>query len=154
MRNGLTLVEVLLAGLILAVVMIPSIGMLTTSSAETVKIRSRVIAVNLAASMVEQMRSRLDGARADVPSTAADQLPQFSAIMTAYRASNAPGQANVDHLIADFTDCSATLGTATPIGQGGLVPPATMPSVTAVVKWHDAGNLNQLATTDWLGSTP
>jgi len=152
-RRALTLLEVLLAGLVLAVVMVPSIGMMSTSSAEGAKVRARVVAVNLASAMIEEMRSRTDTARAAYGPVAVGALPaphfqDLQDIVAAYRASGASGVANYDALVASYT-CAASLGSSTLAGS-----PGTVPTVSAVVNWTEAGEPKQLSMDGWLGSAP
>lgn len=151
-RTALTLLEVMLAGLVLSLAIIPSMGLISSSSTEISKVRSRIIAVNLGASMIEEMRSRPAPARADLGPVPADQLPQFTGILQAYRDSNPPAisLANVEKLLGNYTSCSVTRGSAVPLA----IPPATVPRLRAEVGWTTAGRPYSFTSEGWLGTAP
>jgi Tfp pilus assembly protein PilV len=143
-KHGLGLVEVLIASLILILAIVPCISLLTTSSSETVKARSRLIAVNLAASMVEEMRQRPPVGRDSYPPVAASDLPQFRDIVQAYRNSHPPAtsMSKVGQLL-DSTACSLSIGQT----QG-------VPTALSSVEWYEAGRPKTHTLLGWLGRIP
>jgi Tfp pilus assembly protein PilV len=108
-RDGFSLLEVLVAGLIFALAIVPTIGLLTTSSKEVTKVSERLFAVHLAVSVIEEMRSRPVAARANMSDTLSSHLSQLKALIEAFKTDNPPVGATIDKAIDNFT-CRATLG--------------------------------------------
>jgi Tfp pilus assembly protein PilV len=55
-RRALSLLEVLVAGILLLVALIPTVGLMSTSSREVTKSRDRLVAIHLATALSEEMR--------------------------------------------------------------------------------------------------
>lgn len=126
-RSGLSLVEVMIASLVFSLAIVPVIGLLATSQREVVKVQQRMLAVQLAVSLVEEMRARPVAQRAAVAATAPDNLPHLAPLVALHRA-QVPS-ADVDQMLASF-QCSAQLIAG--------VPPFTQ-AVRATVTWTEGG---------------
>lgn len=123
MRSGLSLLEVLVAALIFSLALIPTIGLMTTSQKEVVKVQERLLAVHLAMSIVEDMRARrvATGYGAVRPA----ELAHLTGLVAAHRASAPGAAAAIDAMLESFR-CAATV-TASPS------------RVTAIVTWSEGG---------------
>lgn len=126
-RPGLSLVEVMIASLVFTLAIVPVIGLLSTSQREVVKVQQRMLAVQLALSMVEEMRARPVTQRAAIPVTRPENLPQLAPLVALHRV-KVPA-AGVDAMLASFR-CSAQLVPG--------VPPFAQ-AVRANVTWTEAG---------------
>lgn len=126
-RRGLSLVEVMIASLVFTLAVVPVIGLLSTSQREVVKVQQRMLAVQLALSLVEEMRARPAAQRAAVTATAPANLPHLAPLVALHRA-QVPA-ADVDAMLASF-QCSAQLVPG--------VPPFAQ-AVRATVTWTEAG---------------
>lgn len=131
-RSGLTLLEVLFAGIVLVLATVPAIELMVSSSRGVVKARDRVAANYLAMALIEEQRSRPAATRADVPETPANELPQFTAILDAFGAAHPDQMDEVRKLIGNLR-CRATL-----ISSGGR------PAVRADLAWDEAGTPRSL----------
>lgn len=124
-RGGLSLLEALMAGLIFLLAMVPTLGLLTTTQSEITKVQERLLAVNLAMSIVEEMRARRPADRASYPPRKPAELAHLSPLIEAQRTANPAGAAAVDAQLAHFT-CEALVATSPP-------------RVVAKVTWTEAG---------------
>lgn len=126
-RAGLSLLEALVAALILTLTLVPTIGLLGTSSAEIARVRSRLIAVNIVTSITEEMRARPPAERASFGPWPAGTLSVLQPIISAHKAQDPAVAARLDQLFGGFV-CTAVVG-GTPLA----------PTVTAEVTWIQAG---------------
>lgn len=130
-RAAYTLVEVLVAGAILLVGLVPILSLLTSSSTEVVKARDRNAAIGLATSLAEDLRMRRDVDRTSIAPVSPQGLAHLAPILNAYRAKLAagpnPGLAvSLDRNFNNFT-CAAT------------VPPAVAVPMRIEITWTEAG---------------
>jgi Tfp pilus assembly protein PilV len=139
---GMTLLEVLLAGLILTLAVIPLIDLLASSSTELHKVRDRLIAINLASSMTEEMRSRTPTAQSDEGPVPAGSLAHLAPIVEAHKALCPGSTSKVNQLLGKFR-CTATAG-----GSSGSS------TVRADVSWTEAGVTRIYSRTAQLSREP
>lgn len=128
-RKALSLVEVMIASLVLTLVLVPVIGLMSQSQAQVVKVQQRMLGVQLALSLVEEMRARPSTQRAPVAACAPQTLPHLAPLLAAHRARVAGSGPALDRALAGFR-CSAQLVPG--------VPPFAQ-AVRVDVTWTEAG---------------
>ena len=121
--RGFSLVETLIATGLFLMALVPALTLLTTSTAEVVKARDRGIAVQLASSMAEWLRSQRPAARRDVAAVRATDLAYLRPVLEAYRAAQPAEAQAVDRLLSNFR-CEARVAGA---------------RARVVVSWSEAG---------------
>jgi prepilin-type N-terminal cleavage/methylation domain-containing protein len=107
-RRGFSLLEALVAVSIFVVALVPVLSLLGTSSAEVVKARDRGIAVQLASSIAEWLRSQRAPDRQDLAATRAPALSHLLPVLAADRAARPDAAEAIDRLLSNFT-CAARL---------------------------------------------
>ena len=127
MRTGLSLLEVLIGSVVLVLALIPAIALLSTSSGEVVKVRDRVLGIQLAHSVSESILAQRAAARADLAPTKANQMAHLQPIIAAHNAAHPETAAAFTRSFGGFS-CQAQLA-------GG--PPADSGRVE--VSWTEAG---------------
>lgn len=85
-RTAFTLLEVLMAGVILVITLIPILSLTTASSAGVIKTRDRTLAVELASSVLEWVRSLPPLQRRSFPAKRITELPSLVPLLERYRA--------------------------------------------------------------------
>ena len=126
MRRAYTLVEVLVAGGVLVVGLLPILTLLTTSSGEVVKARERAVAMGLAISVAEDLALKRDADRVSQPPAAPTALPQLAPILARYDADHPEYASGVDRNLGHF--------------RAGVTVPGnpTLP-MQVLVTWSEAG---------------
>lgn len=122
-RRGFSLLETLIASVIFLIALVPALSLLTSSSAEVVKARDRGIAVQVANSLVERLRSQRPADRRELAPTPALELPHLKPLLDLHRAAVPASGPALDRLLSNFS-CSVRLS-----GPRALVS----------VEWSEAG---------------
>lgn len=141
-RIGLSLIEVVVAGLILAAALVPAIDLFTGSQVEVVKSRSRLIASGIVSAVAEDMRARPASSRVGFAPVAADALPAVAALLNAYRAHGAAGEAAARADLAGFSV------------QGLIQGPPEAATLVVTVAWRESGIARTLIRSVPLGVDP
>lgn len=141
-RSGLSLVEVVIAGLVLAAALLPAIDLFTGSQVEVVKSRSRLIASGIVAAVAEDMRARPVSSRLGFSTVSADTLPAVAALLNAYRAHGTVGAAAARADLAGFAV------------QGQLQGPPEAATLVITVAWRESGIARTLIRSVPLGVDP
>ena len=134
-RKALTLTEALVASLIFTAVVVPTISLMSTSQRQIAKVQDHMLAVNLAMSVIEEMRARRPQDRASFSATRPDALPQLAPLVTAHRTRVPASEPEVTRTLDAFR-CAATVTPAVPGNPG---------RVNAVVTWTEAGEPQSVA---------
>jgi len=131
-RRGFSLLEVLVATTVFALALVPSVGLLMTSSKEVEKVSQRLVAAHLAMSLVEEMRSRRPADRTDMADAHPADVAHLAPIVQAYRAAHAATASTIDKILGNFTCRSSVLA--------GL----STPTVEVEVSWLEGGTERKL----------
>jgi hypothetical protein len=134
---GTTLLEVLMASLILVLAIVPTIGLFTGSQTEVVKSRNRFIASNLASGITEDFRARVPAARVSFgPVPANDPSMTLVTTLLAKFGSDLPAAANAADLDLAGFRCTGVMGG----------PPAA-PTFQITIAWKESGVDRSLSRT-------
>lgn len=125
--HGFSLLETLIASVIFLLALVPALSLLTTSSAEVAKARDRGIAVQVANSLAERLRSLRPADRRDLSPTPATALPHLKPVLDAHRLALPAAGPALDRLMSNFL-CQVRLE-GTPPGARARV----------AVAWSEAG---------------
>lgn len=124
---GFSLLEILIASVIFLLALIPAINLLNTSQTEVGKARDRGIAVQVANSLAERMRSQRPADRRDMAPTPLAMLPQLKPILDAHKLAVPSAAPAIDRLVSNF-QCEVLLD-GTPVGSRASV----------AVEWSESG---------------
>jgi len=144
--RGYSLVEVVVAVFILVAGLVPILSLMTGASSELVKARDRTMAMALAVSVAEQLRTTGPAVRVALAPVPPQALPHLKPFVDRYKADciaagNTDWADGVDRVLSNFT-CSATL---LPTGS------ATPTTVKVEVDWKEAGESRQYTLESSLG---